>query len=129
MIVLRGAHVMHWAGWERSCLLCIPCESRTDKGIGSHCERHAELLNRIVSVGTDSDGRRSVRIEPDIRHVELVLRNLGLEGSKSKPLTTSGFKVDGKELAFREKEVPLDSCYEVQELCHEAWLEQTWVNQ
>ena len=84
------------------------CESRTD-GFGSHCERHAELLNRIVSVGTDSDCRRYVRIEPDIRHAELVLRNLGLEGSKTKPLTTPGFKVDEKELALREKEVPLDS--------------------
>ena len=78
-------------------------------GFGSHCERHAELLNRIVSVGTDSDGRRYVRIEPDIRHAELVLRGLGLEGSKAKPLTTPGFKVDEKELALREKEVPLDS--------------------
>ena len=48
-------------------------------GFGSHCERHAELLNRVVSVGTDSDGRRYVRIEPDIRNAELVLRNLGLE--------------------------------------------------
>ena len=43
-------------------------------GFGSHCERHAELLNRIVSVGTDS----AVRIEPDIKHAELVLRDLGL---------------------------------------------------
>ena len=77
-------------------------------GFGSHCESHAELLNRIVSVGTDSDGRRYVRIEPDIRHAELVLRNLGLEGSKAKPLTTPGFKVDEEELALREKEVPLD---------------------
>ena len=78
-------------------------------GFGSHCESYAELLNRIVSVGTDSDGRRYVRIEPDIRHAELVLKNLGLEGSKAKPLTTPGFKVDVKELALREKEVPLDS--------------------
>ena len=78
-------------------------------GFGSHCERHAELLNRILSVGTDSDGSRYVRSEPDIRHAELVLRHLGLEGSKAKPLTTPGFKVDEKELALREKEVPLDS--------------------
>ena len=41
-------------------------------GFGNHCERHAELFNRIVSVGTDSDGRRYVRIEPDNRHAELV---------------------------------------------------------
>ena len=39
----------------------------------------------------------------------LCSENLGLEGSKAKPLTTPGFKVDEKELALREKEVPLDS--------------------
>ena len=91
-------------------------------GFGSHCESHAELLNRIVSVETDSDGRRYVRIEPDIRHAELVFSNLGLEGSKAKRLTTPRFKVDEKELALREKEVPLDSqrCCEVQELCYEV---------
>ena len=61
-------------------------------GIGSHCERRAELLNRIVSVGTDSDGRRYVRIQPDIRHAELVLKDLGLEGSKAKPLTDARFQ-------------------------------------
>ena len=44
-------------------------------------ERHAELLNRTVSVGTDSDGRRHVRIELDVRHAELVLRKLGLRRS------------------------------------------------
>ena len=105
-------------------------------GFGSHCERHAELLNRIVSVGTDSDGRRYVMIEPDIRHEELVLRNLGLKGSKAKPLTTPGFKVDETELALREKDVSVGfwRCYELQELCYEVvvpcpWIERTWENQ
>ena len=67
-------------------------------GCGSHFERHAELLNGIVSVGKDSDGRRYVRIEPDTRHAELVLRDLGLEGSKGQPLTTPGFKSMRKNL-------------------------------
>ena len=61
-------------------------------------------LNRIVSVGTNSDGRWYVRIEADIRNAELVLRDLGLEGRKVKPLTTVGS----------------DRCNEVQELCHEV---------
>ena len=61
------------------------------------------MLNRIASVGTDSDGRRYVRIEPDIRHAELVLRDLGLEGNKVKPLMTPGFKLDERELALRER--------------------------
>ena len=78
-------------------------------GFGSHCERHDELFNRIVSVGTNSDGRRCVSVEPDIRHAELVLRNLGLEGSKAEPLTPQGFKLDERELALRQTEVPLDS--------------------
>ena len=84
-------------------------------GFGSHCERHAELLNRIVSDGTDSDGRRYVRIEPDIRPAELVLRNLGLEGSKAKPLTTPGFKVDEKGTCIKRKRgsVGFSRCYEV----------------
>ena len=54
-------------------------------GFSNHYGRHAELLNRTVSVGTESDGGRYVRIEPDIRHAELVLRDLGLEGCKVKP--------------------------------------------
>ena len=49
---------------------------------GSHCERHAQLLNRVVSVGTDSDGRRYVRIELDIRHAELVLRDFVWTGGQ-----------------------------------------------
>ena len=40
---------------------------------------------------------------------ELVVRDLGLEGSKTKPLTTPGFKLDEKEIALRETEVPLES--------------------
>ena len=76
---------------------------------GNHCERHAELLNRTVSVGTDSDGKRYVRIEPDIRHAELVLRDLGVEGCMRKPLTTPGLKLDEREFALRETEVPLEA--------------------
>ena len=59
-----------------------------------------------MSVGTGSDGRRYVRIEPDIRHSEFVFRNLGLEGSKAKSLTTPGFKVDKKEIALGGKACP-----------------------
>ena len=78
-------------------------------GCGNHCEHHAELLNRIVTVRTSSDGGKYVRIEPDIRHAELVLRDLGLAGSKVKPLTPPGFKLDQREVALRELEVPLEA--------------------
>ena len=91
-------------------------------GFGSHCERHAELLNRVVSVGTDSDGRRYVRIESDIKNVEFVFRILGLEGSNAKLLKTPRFKVDEKELALREKKgsIRFLRCYDVHELCYEV---------
>ena len=94
---------MHWTGWERLCLVSIPCESRTDLGLEvtvnvmPNCGIELCLLEQILM----ADG--NVRIEPDIRHAELVLRNLVLEGSKAKPLTTPGFKMDVKELALREK--------------------------
>ena len=78
-------------------------------GFGNHCERHAQLLNRVVSVGADSDGRRYVRIEPDSRHSELVPRNLGMEFSKTKPLTTPRFKLDEKEHALTETEASLEA--------------------
>ena len=55
---------------------------------GNHCERLAER---------------------DIRHEEFVLRDLRLEGSKVKPLTTPGFKFDERELAVREIEVLLEA--------------------
>ena len=69
---LWWAHVVHWTGWKKTFSGWYSMRESHRLGFGSHCESHAELLNRIVSVGTDSDGRRFVRIEPDIRHAELV---------------------------------------------------------
>ena len=65
---------------------------------------------------------RYVRIEPEIKHAEFLLRDLGLEGSKVKPWTTPGFRLDERELAMRETEAPVgrDRCYEVHELFREA---------
>ena len=103
------SRVEHWTGFARPYLASTPCENHTPTWFGNHGERHAELLNRIVSVGTNSGGRRYVRIGPDIRHAELVLGDLGLEGSKVKPLTTPGFKLDERDLALREIEVPLEA--------------------
>ena len=79
--------VEHWTGWTRPYMASTPCENHTD-----------------------SNGRRYVRIEPDIRHAERVLRDLGLEGNKVKPLMTPGFKLDEKEFALRETEIPYRSC-------------------
>ena len=90
MTLLWWAHVVRWTRWARPCLVSIACEN-------------AELLNRIVSVGTDSDGRRYVRIEPDIRHAVLVLNDFGLEGSKAKPLTTPGSRSMRKNLRVERR--------------------------
>ena len=43
-----------------------------------------------MSVGTDSDDKRYVKIESDIKNVEFVLRILGLEGSNAKLLKHQG---------------------------------------
>ena len=75
MTSLWWAHVVHWTRWARPCLVSIPCDSRTDLALEVTVNVMAELLNRTVSVGTDSDGRRYVRIEPETRHEELVLRD------------------------------------------------------
>ena len=60
-------------------------------GFGRHCVRHAQILNRIVSLGVDESGQRFVKIEPDARHAELVLRELGFTGKKVNTLTIPGF--------------------------------------
>ena len=103
------ARVEHWTGWARLHLASTPCENHVCLVLGITLNATLSLLHRIVSIGTNSDGWRYVRVEPDIRHAGLVLRDLGLEGSKVKPLTTPGFKLDEREVALRETEVPLEA--------------------
>ncbi|CAE8638172.1 unnamed protein product, partial [Polarella glacialis] len=47
-------------------------------GFRSHCVREATVLNRVVTLGVGADGVCFVRIEPDRRHVELMLQSPGL---------------------------------------------------
>ena len=46
-------------------------------GFSDHCAKTAHVLNRVVSLGLDRNGRRYVDIEPDARHVDLIIRDLG----------------------------------------------------
>eukprot|EP00971_Amphidinium_carterae_P297867 5918303-Amphidinium_carterae.1 len=48
----------------------------------------AIILNRIVHLSLAEDGKKQVVIEPDSRHIQVVLRYAGLRGEKG--LTTPG---------------------------------------
>ena len=77
-------------------------------GFRSGCERSAVILNRVVSLGHDAEGRRQIVIEPDFRHVQLVLQDLGLDKENTKSLTTPTIKIDEMEVERRKLEQPLD---------------------
>ena len=57
-------------------------------GFTTGCTRCATVLNRIVSLG-ETGGRRWVRIEPDKRHVELIVQAVGLTLQSSGVTTPS----------------------------------------
>ena len=67
-------------------------------GFGEGCARHATILNRVVSLG-ELNGRRYVQIEPDKRHVELIVSSLGLDKSNTKSVTTPSVKPSDAEAA------------------------------
>ena len=59
-------------------------------GFTTGCAQEATVLNRVVRLGT-TDGRRWVRIEPDKRHVELIVQGVGLS-MKSAGVSTPSIK-------------------------------------
>ena len=59
-------------------------------GFTTGCVQEATVLNRVVRLGT-TDGRRWVRIEPDKRHVELIVQGVGLS-MKSAGVSTPSIK-------------------------------------
>ena len=71
-------------------------------------ERSAVILNRVVLLRQDSEGRREIIVEPDFRHIQLVLQDLGLDKSNTKSLTTPTIKIDEAEVERRKHEQPLD---------------------
>ena len=76
-------------------------------GFGDGCERSAIILNRVVALQLDEQGRKEVIIEPDFRHIQLVLRDLGLDKENAKGLTTPTIKIDDAEIERRKHEQAL----------------------
>jgi len=75
-------------------------------GFGEHCDKSATILNRVVSVGVE-DGRRFVQVEPDQRHVEIILEALGLKKEKTKGVVTPSAKLSEAEWDRRRLSPPL----------------------
>eukprot|EP00972_Heterocapsa_arctica_P041651 6140532-Heterocapsa_arctica.AAC.1 len=59
-------------------------------GFGDHCSKEGTILNRVVTLGHDGghEGRRYVQLEPDTRHLDLIIRSMGLECATAKPVAT-----------------------------------------
>ncbi len=72
-------------------------------GFGDHCMRTATVLNRVVVLGHDQDGRKFLRLEPDARHTELILKSLGLDGKETKSVATPGAKLTEEEVIRRNR--------------------------
>ena len=60
-------------------------------GFDRQDDKSVTFLNRIVELGTDAQGDY-VTYEPDPRHSEILVKQLGLEGNGSKPVATPGVK-------------------------------------
>ena len=76
-------------------------------GFAQGCVQEAVVLNRVVKLGRDESGRKFVQVEPDARHVPLILKTLGLTG-KSTPTGIPGVKVTDAELERRLSEPALN---------------------
>eukprot|EP00972_Heterocapsa_arctica_P042973 6334964-Heterocapsa_arctica.AAC.1 len=64
-------------------------------GFGYHFSKEITVLNRVVTLGHDGGhdgGRRYEQLEPDTRHVHLIIRSMGLECAKAKPAATPRVK-------------------------------------
>ena len=76
-------------------------------GFSASCAKEATVFNRVVRLGVDDGGRRYVDIEPDARHVELIVKTLGLGGSKTKGFSTPNVKVTDEQQVLRERSAKL----------------------
>ena len=68
-------------------------------GFGEGCTRKATVLNRVVSLG-ETGGRRWVRIEPDKRHIELIVEGVGLNMNSAGVTTPSIKQTDAQAAAL-----------------------------
>ena len=76
-------------------------------GFGDHCVREARVLNRVVTLSHEN-GRKAVRIEADARHVDLILQDLGLDSTRTKPVVHPGAKLTQADVDKRQQEPELD---------------------
>ncbi len=74
-------------------------------GFTEGCVRSATVLNRVVTLGV-TNGRKWVRIEPDQRHVELIVQAVGLS-LKSAGVTTPSVKPTDAQAAALETSAEL----------------------
>ena len=63
------------------------------------CTQKATVLNRVVSLG-ETNGRRWVRIEPDKRHIELIVEGVGLNMNSAGVTTPSVKQTDAQAAAL-----------------------------
>ena len=66
------------------------------------CDKEATILNRVVTLGWNENGFRTVTIEPDKRHVEIILKELNLNGEKAKSAVTPGVRLTDPEIDKRK---------------------------
>ena len=76
-------------------------------GFGPKDDRTASILNRVVTVSEDAGGRRQVVVEPDARHVKIILKSLGLNGNGVKSVAMPGTKKTDVQEERRLSEPPL----------------------
>ena len=74
---------------------------------GPDCGQESTILNRVVKLGVE-DGRKIVQIEPDARHVQLILKTFGFI-QKPSSKTVPGVRVGDAELERRLSEPPLSN--------------------
>ena len=60
---------------------------RAKLGFGEEDDKHTSILNRLISLEVKG-GKRRITYEPDPRHQQLLVRNLGLDDPKAKGTNT-----------------------------------------
>ncbi|CAK0904033.1 unnamed protein product, partial [Prorocentrum cordatum] len=76
-------------------------------GFADHCVKEATVLNRVIRVGYNQDGRKYVEIEPDAGHSELIVQALGL--GKGNGVKTPSVKPTGADIERHRRSPPLSS--------------------
>ena len=56
-------------------------------GFGGHCCREATILNRVLKLQLNDEGKKEVQVMADRRHVEIVHQSLGFN-ARTKAVTT-----------------------------------------